>query len=55
MKFELCSLQHAPHRGTMAAMLRLVAVDEGAGVQEEDLDWAPGEEDLHPGDHRGEA
>lgn len=48
------SLQYAPLRGTTVDTRHPVAVDEVAGVQE-DRHWAPGEEDLHPGDHRGEA
>lgn len=47
------SLQRAPLRGTTADTRHPVAVDEVAGVQE-DRDWAPGGEDLHPGD-QGEA
>lgn len=46
--------QRACLRGTTAATVHLDALDEVAGVQE-DLDWAPGEEDLHPGGRQGEA
>lgn len=51
------SLQVVPLRGRTGVMGRLVAVDEAAGVPEEDQDQDqfPGEEDQHPEDHRGGA
>lgn len=52
----LCwSLQVGLLRGTTEATVRLVGVDEAAGVLEEDQDRSPGEEDQHPEDHRGGA